>query len=77
MHFITVRNGRDAKTVLQQEFLQKLLDFLIIIDNQNMRFTSRSQSPELPYLSVDHVPDRARSLVHIAFGLKHFTMTWS
>tara|TARA_R110000868_G_scaffold16933_3_gene75082 strand:+ start:21961 stop:22122 length:162 start_codon:yes stop_codon:yes gene_type:complete len=45
MHLAAVRNGGDTKPVLQQEFFQELLDFLIVIDNQNMGFTPRTQSP--------------------------------
>jgi len=74
VHFVPIRNGGNTKTMLQQEFLQKLLDFLIVIDNQNMWFTSRSQCPKLPYLSTGHVPDRRRSLVDIVNGLNHFTI---
>ena len=72
MHLITIGHRGDPKAMLQQEFFQKLLDFLIVIDNQNMRFTSRSQSPHLPMVDRPD-QDLGRSLVDNANGLNHFT----
>ncbi|KEO53686.1 hypothetical protein SMB34_06440 [Thalassospira permensis NBRC 106175] len=72
MHLRPVGNGGDTKPVLEQEFFQELLDFLIVINNQNMGFTSRTQSPP-PFGRQARNRTVARSLVHNVTGLNHFT----